>query len=57
VNRFPPAKRFWQIPPRYPGPVAVKKGITEKPMVFGRYTDRVFPTRQLILDPILWIVA
>ena len=57
MNGFPRAKPFRQIPPRYPGPVAVKNGINEKPTVFGSDTDRVFPTRQHILDPIPLVVA
>src|SRR5215212_9754618 len=57
MDRFWIAKPLGQVPPRNAGPIAIKHGLHEQPVVFRRHADMALPPWQKILDAIPLVVA
>src|SRR5215218_10932066 len=57
MDRFWVAKPLGQVPPRNAGPIAIKHGLHEQPVVFRRHADMALPPWQKILNAVPLVVA
>ena len=57
MDRLPETKALGQVPPRNAGPITIKHGLHEQPVVLRSHTDIALPPWQKILNAVPLVVA